>query len=100
MATNESNSQAYPVQPQVAYLNTRAELPEARELGEYLMNQARRDNDPAKLLMAYRGLCPTLSYQGELTLAQQHFAQSIEWPRCLAGNGGRGRQTSLAGDAD
>jgi predicted ATPase len=46
-------------------------------LGEYLLEQAQRDEDPAKLLMAYRGFCSTLSHQGELALAQQHFAQAI-----------------------
>ena len=62
---------------QTAYLNTRAELGEARRLGEYLLELAKQENDSAKIIMAYRGLGPTCSHQGELRLAQQYMDQAI-----------------------
>jgi predicted ATPase len=55
----------------------RAELQTARELGEQLLDLARRAHDSALLLEAHYTLGNTLNFLGELAAAQAHLEQGI-----------------------
>jgi len=52
-------------------------LQTARELGEQLLRQAQRQNDPALLLSAHWMLGTPLSWLGEIAAAHEHFEHSI-----------------------
>ncbi|MEH6579324.1 MAG: adenylate/guanylate cyclase domain-containing protein [Amphritea sp.] len=49
----------------------------AQELAEWLLRLASQDQDPALMLQAHYAMGATLFFQGELSLAQTHFEQSI-----------------------
>ncbi len=53
------------------------ELSTTHELGEQLLNLARRDQDPALLLDAHRALGFTLYHLGEFAPAREHAEQAI-----------------------
>lgn len=55
----------------------RAEHRTARELGEQLLDLARRAQVPALLPQAYDAMGITLSYLGELALARAHLEQGM-----------------------
>jgi tetratricopeptide (TPR) repeat protein len=55
----------------------RAELPQARELADQLVNLAQRLSVPALLVIAHYALGETLFHLGELTGARQHLEQAL-----------------------
>ena len=62
---------------QYVFHNVRAELRAARELGEQLLDLARRDQDPAHLVEAHRVLGHTLLFLGEFAAARAQVRQGL-----------------------
>ena len=60
-----------------SFYQLRADYQTAHELGQELLAQAQRQDDPAHLLEAHRGLGLSLFYLGELVAACDHLEQGI-----------------------